>query len=176
MRHSSDFGIVLKKNQLLGENVLVTLFSLTKGKIVLKAYGVKKLTSRRMAHLETGNYISFSCYQKGAHATLTETELVYGYSKIRKSSEKLAYLFTYLFVLNRVLPEDQPEEVLFSAAKAFLKELNNSTSFVTSDLTRHFDDLLLAAGYLSDDKRNRADYDTLLFVEEIIGRKVNVRF
>lgn len=176
MRYSSDEGIVLKKNQLLGDNILVTLFSLSKGKIVLKAYGVKKINSKRIAHLETGNYISFSSYQKGSYTTLTETELVYGYSKIRKSSEKLAYLFTYLFVLNRVLPEDQPEELLFRNAKAFLKELNNSSTFVTNDLIRHFDELLFAAGYLSDEKRNRADYDTMLFVEEVIGRKVSVGF
>lgn len=176
MRYSSDFGIILKKNQLLGDNILVTLFSLSKGKIVLKAYGVKKLNSKRMAHLETGNYISFSSYQKGAHTTLTETELVYGYSKIRKSSDKLAYLFTYLFVLNRVLPEDQPDTILFQNVKNFLKELNNSPEFTTKDLVRHFDQLLLTAGFLSPEKQSSQGYDTMLFVEEVIGRKVDVMF
>lgn len=176
MRYSNDFGIILKKNQLLGDNILVTLFSLSKGKVVLKAYGVKKLNSKRMAHLETGNYISFSSYQKGAHTTLTETELVYGYSKIRKSSEKLAYLFTYLFVLNRILPEDQPDGAMFTNTKAFLKELNNKTEFVTKDLINHFDQLLFTAGFLSPEKQNGAGYDTMLFVEEVIGRKVDVMF
>lgn len=176
MRYSSDFGIILKKNQLLGDNILVTLFSLSKGKIVLKAYGVKKLNSKRMAHLETGNYISFSSYQKNAHTTLTETELVYGYSKIRKTSDKLAYLFTYLFVLNRVLPEDQPDTVLFQNVKNFLKELNNRPEFATKDLVRHFDQLLLTAGFLSPEKQSAQGYDTMLFVEEVIGRKVNVMY
>ncbi len=174
MRYSKDFAIVLKKNQLLGDNILITLFSLSKGKIVLKAYGVKKINSRRMAHLETGNYISFSSYEKGQFSTLTETELIYGYSKSRKSGDKLAYLFTYLFVLNRILPENQPETAFFDISLKFLKTLNNKEEFTTKDLTGFFDELLFAGGFLSPERQAVKGYDTLLFVEELIGRKISI--
>lgn len=176
MRYSKDHAIVLKKNQLLGDNVLITLFSQAKGKIVLKAYGVKKLNSRRMAHLETGNYIAFCAYEKENYATLTETELIYGYSKTRRSGDKLAYLFTYLFVLHRMLPENQPEGVFFDISLTFLKELNNQAEFSTKNLTNYFDALLLAGGFLSTDTQAVKGYDTMLFVEELIGRKISVIF
>lgn len=173
MRYSKDYAIVIKKNQLRGDNILVTLFSKTNGKIIVKAYGVKKINSRRKAHLETGNFIAFSMYKKGSNVTLTETELIYGYSKVRRSSEKLAYLFTYLFVLNRILPENQAEHDFFDITVKFLKSLNNKIEFTTKDLLLFFDELLYAGGFLSAEKSALKSYDTLVFVEELIGRKIN---
>ena len=63
-RYGKDEGIVLAKKNLLNGNRLVILFTKAHGKIVLTGYGVRKLTSRRLSHLETGNYIRISFHKK----------------------------------------------------------------------------------------------------------------
>ena len=78
LRHGKDRGIVLKKTRLPNQNVSLTIFSEQSGKIFIFAYGIRKITSRRLSHLESGNYISFSFRIQDDRKYLSETELIFG--------------------------------------------------------------------------------------------------
>src|SRR3989338_612406 len=175
-RYAKDRGFVIKKSPLMGDNVLITLFSMDRGKHIAKAYGLKKIKSRRASHVETGNLINFSSYEKSGYATLGQTELIYGYSKVRRSEIKLQLLFVYLFVLNKILHENQPEPALFSITTDFFKSLNNKSDFGMNDMLGFFRDLMLAGGFLSQEKLVSRSFDTLAYVEEVVGSKIDFRY
>ncbi|PIP63744.1 hypothetical protein COW97_01050, partial [Candidatus Roizmanbacteria bacterium CG22_combo_CG10-13_8_21_14_all_34_12] len=51
-------AVVLKKKDLLNKDVLISVFSQDLGRLTLFAKGIKKITSRRSPHLQTGNLVN----------------------------------------------------------------------------------------------------------------------
>ncbi|MEK7109728.1 MAG: DNA repair protein RecO, partial [Patescibacteria group bacterium] len=65
-------AIVLKKKDLLNKDVLISLFTQDLGRLTIFAKGVKKITSRRSPHLQTGNLINVLISHKNDHYYLQE--------------------------------------------------------------------------------------------------------
>jgi DNA repair protein RecO (recombination protein O) len=116
-------AIVLKKRQLLQQDFVITLFTKELGKIKVIAKGIKKLTSRRAPHLETGNLINVVLSQKSEPHYLQQTELTSAFSAIKDDTDKMNYAYVFFFILDRILPEGQAEESLFNMTKKFLIDL-----------------------------------------------------
>lgn len=171
-RYGKDGGIVLAKKNLLKGNRLVMLFTKNHGKIVLTAYGVRKLTSRRLSHLETGNYIYVSFYKKNNYYYLSETELIYAYSKIKKSGKKLSLLFLFLTILSKILPENQRESDLFYIAIDTLKAMNNDRDFNIQTLIPYITACLQKSGFVNDEQVKNPFFDPIAFIGGLIGKKV----
>lgn len=172
-RNYTDEGIVIRKRSLKDKNLLVTIFSKKLGKITLSAYGVKKITSRRISHLETGNYIRFSYYRKDSYFTLRETELIYGYSKIRVSETKLDVLFMLFFILNKILPEEQEEYKVYIKTLDILKNLNN-TDLKIKDIEAYLKDVLSVSGFIDQKRVIDPSFDVIKFTEDLIGQEIKV--
>lgn len=170
-RYFKDEGIVVWKKNLLGGHRLVSVLSKHHGRIVLKAYGIRKLTSRRLPDLETGNYIYFSFYKKTDYYYLSETTLIYGYSKIKKSVDKLSFLFLLLGVVNKILPENQKEEEQFSLILQTLKEINNNPDFNLHHLNSCLSMLLIKSGFVTKEQVKSPYFDPIRFVEDLVGQK-----
>lgn len=171
-RYFKDEGIVLKKKDLLRSDKLITIFSKNHGRIILLGYGVKKITSRRLSHLETGNYIKFSFYQNKDYFYLTETDLIYGYSKIKKSLAKINLLFILFSVLNKILPENQNEQYIFELTLNLLKQLNNVSNFGLHKFAPYIKKILIVSGFITEEKTNALNFDVLSFAEDLIGQKI----
>lgn len=172
-RHFKDEGLIIKKLPLADEDLLVTVFSSSGAKMTFRGYGVKKLTSRRLSHFEIGNYIHFSYYKKDDRAVLGETELLYGHSKIKQNNHKVNVMFLLFFVLNKILPEDQYEENIFKLTANFLRDLNNHEIFSVYMLKAVFDDILVLSGFITRQKISEPTFDTIAFVEGLIGYKLS---
>lgn len=172
-RYLKDVGLVLKKKKLLKDNQYVTILTRGNGKITLLGYGVRKLLSRRLAHLETGNYISFTFYQKGDYFILSETEMTWGFSKIKKSETKLRFMFLLFFILDRIVPENQVETVIFEKTLQLLTQLNNRTRFTIADLSRYLKEILLIAGFIDKKQSDNISFDSINFIEHLIDRKIS---
>lgn len=171
-RYLKDEGIVLWKKNLLDSNRLIGVFTKNHGRIVLKAYGVRKITSRRLSHLETGNRIKFSFYKKGDYFYLLETDLIYGYSKIKKSGGKLSLLFLFLTILSKILPENQPEHDLFPIATEVLKKMNNANDFTLQTLLPYITSCLQKSGFVNKEQIKNPSFNPFIFTEELIGKKI----
>ncbi|OGK29275.1 DNA repair protein RecO [Candidatus Roizmanbacteria bacterium RIFCSPHIGHO2_02_FULL_40_9] len=170
--HDRDQGIILKKRSLLNNIVRITIFSEHHGKIVLSAYGIKKINSRRLSHLETGNFLKFSFQEKDSFFSLRETETMYGYSKIKSSPEKLHTMYLIFFILNRVLPEMEPEEATFSLTKNFLKKLNNK-EVNQHEIDECIINIFTLAGFI-DESRTFDGVDSLDLAEKILGERIKL--
>lgn len=173
-RYLKDEGLIIKKTVLNGSNLLITFFTRNHGKITAVGYGIKSITSRRLSHLETGNYNRFTLYKKNDYYTLSETELMWGFSKIKASQKKLEALFLLLFVLNKILPENQPEDVVFAKTTAFLTNLNNRHAQEKGALTTLLNEILVISGFNTEDKVEHPSFNPIPFIENLIGQKIKL--
>ncbi|EKE15423.1 MAG: hypothetical protein ACD_12C00028G0001 [uncultured bacterium] len=161
-------AIVLKKKDLLNKDVLISVFSQDLGRLTLFAKGIKKITSRRSPHLQTGNLVNILVSHKNDHYYLQESELVSGFSELKKNEKKVNNLYSFLFVLERLLPEQQKETKTYNLTKNFLIDLSKS---VKSDIItfQYLTDIMMQLGYL-DQKVSYPELKSL--IEEIINEKI----
>ena len=167
-RYLKAEGIVLTKKNLLNKDKFVTILTLEYGKLRLFAKGVKKITSRRLPHLETGNYIKIDVYRKQDRLYLQESTLISGFYKIKNDPKKQNFLYVFFFVLNKLLPEEQKEEAVFGLTKHFLSTLSEK-QFKQQDLNLFLNKLLYKLGYLQQEEPQDKLYQ---LVQEIINEKL----
>lgn len=166
-----DEGIVLKKRSLLKEDKLITIFSQKRGKIELFAKGVKKITSKRLPHLELGNIIKFNYYKKGDIFYLRETEVILPFS-IKKSLERVNFLYRLLFILNKILPENQREFEVYQKTITFLKKSVSDNSLNCLALENFLKETLFLLGFLPKEVQKNKSVNTFSVIEELINEKI----
>lgn len=170
--YGRDCGIVFRKKTLLKDTQLITIFSKDSGKIGLFGYGIRTITSRRLSHLETGNFIQFTYTKKDSYYHIAETELVWGFSKIKTSESKLSLMYGLFFILDKLLADSQAEPEIFEQTISLLKKLNSRPNFHLNDLKEYVADILVLAGFIDQHKRATAYFDPFVFVETLIDRKI----
>lgn len=164
-------GIVLKKRNLPSQDIIVTIFSKEMGKIRVLAKGVKKISSKRLPHLQTGNIIEGVIYHSSEKRLyLQETTLISGLSQVKKDPKKMSFLYFYFHIIDRLLPENQQELEIYDAVKRFLIDLSKSKATI-SLLEKHLNILLKKLGYINKD----GSLDELhKLVEELMNEKVSL--
>lgn len=162
-------AIVLRKKSLPNQDKIITLFTNELGKVTAFAKGIKKITSRRLPHVQTANLINAVFYKKDSRFYLQETNLISGFSQIKNNSHKIQLLYLFLFVVERLLPENQLEEAVYKLVMKFLIDLSESKNQMDSLLTKYLNRVLKLLGYSKEDK----SYDELRnAIEEIIHEKI----
>lgn len=167
-----DTGIVIRKRKLQKDHRLITILTQNSGKINVMGYGVRQLLSKRLGHLETGNYVSFTYYKNGDYNTLGETELVWGFSKIKKSGDKLNTLFLLFFILDRIVPESEKDTEIFSKTLGTLRRLNNAHVFAWTEIQHYLNELLLITGFIGPKQASDMSFNTVAFIEGLIDKKI----
>ena len=168
MRSFKTEALVLRKKSLLHKDILVSLFSETDGKINVFAKGVKKLTSRRSPHLQTGNLIKVQLHKKNDRIYLEESNLISGFSVLKEDQEKINILYQFFFVLERILPEHQKEETVYNLTKSFLVKLSKLKE-KEDILTAYFNKLLRFLGYT---KKNHDFFELQSIISDLINEKL----
>ncbi len=162
-------AVVLRKRSLLNQDKIITLFTQEIGKISAFAKGIKKITSRRLPHVQTGNLINTILYKKNERYYLQETSLISGFSQIKKDQNKVQLLYFFIFITDRLLPENQKEEEVYNLFKKYLIELSRSSDFSDALLTKYLNQFLSILGYTKEDKT----FDQLkAIIQEIIHEKI----
>jgi len=160
-------AVVLKKRDLLNKDVLISLFSEELGRLTVFAKGIKKITSRRSPHLQTGNLINILVSHKNDHYFLQESQLISGFSELKKVDDKVGQLYSFLFVLDRLLPEQQKETKIYNLTKNFLIDLSKPSSKPV--IIEYLTETMKLMGYL-DKKVGQTELKSL--IEEIINEKI----
>ena len=120
-------GFVLKKTRLLETTQSITVFTKEKGKMYFIVKGAQKLTSRRSSHLQTGNLISLDAASHVSGAWyVRSTGLQSGFSLLKESSDKVRVLYNLLLVLDRLLPVEQPEVMVYEMFLRAIVHLNST--------------------------------------------------
>ena len=170
--HFSDEAIVLRKTIQKDSNQSITLLTKNHGKCIMTAFGTRRLLSKRLSHLETGNVIKCSWRENGEYKTLQETDLLYAHSGIKESSSKLDVLYTLLFIIFKIAPENAPAVNLYENLLTTLKELQKR-EFSRSDMNSNVTKILIHEGYISKEESEQAAFDPISYIENLIGRKLD---
>ncbi len=162
-------ALVLRKRSLPNQDKIITLFTQVTGKINVFAKGIKKITSRRLPHVQTGNLIQVMLYKKIDRYYLQETALISGFSELKKNPLKIQFLYLYIFVSDRLLPENQTEDEVYNLFKKHIIKLSNSSKPNDSLAIDYLNELLVILGYSKDDKT----FDQLkATIQDIIHEKI----
>lgn len=162
-------AIVLKKNHLLNQDMILTLFTQEIGKIGVMAKGIKKITSKRLPHIQTGNLIQAILHDHHNMYFLQNTELISGFTDIKKKEEKIRTLYVFFFILERLLPERQQENDIYILTKSFEIQLANEKKNVYRILNRFLNKLMQKLGYIDSQK---SFDELLLIIEDLIHEKI----
>lgn len=161
-------AIILKKKEILEKDMVITLLTYEHGKMRAIAKGVKKITSRRSPHVQTGNLVNVVLSKSDTTYYLQQSDLISGFTAIKDSPEKLEFLYTFFFIIDRISPEEQQETGLFDTVKSFLVELARNGA-ASSLLEKYLYRVLTILGYLHEP---RPLDDLIRMTEEIINEKV----
>lgn len=127
MKLTQTEGFVLRKTVLKGADSAYTIFTSDFGKLRVIAKGVKKITSKRSPHLQSGNYLRFTYSERNDVYFLHNTELKSGFLSLKSDQSKLEQMYLFLFVLDRLLPELQSEPDIFELCKSFFIKLGKES-------------------------------------------------
>lgn len=148
----------------MNRDVLVTLFTKELGKMATMAKGVKKITSRRLPHIQTGNFITALISISNDRYYLQSSELKSSFSAIKSDPAKIEKMYAFFFVLERLLPEHQVETRTYQLLLSFLVNLSKE-SFEERELMLFFNRLMKILGYTD---QNLTLPEIRLKVEELI--------
>ncbi len=139
-------GFVLKKKSLLEKDIVVTLFTAELGKMTAMAKGARSITSRRAAHLQTGNLIKAQLSDFHDISFIQSSELISGFMQIRTDT-KLNSLYLFLYILDKLLPEKQQEKIIYTITKRFFINLSKGEEKAQDILHVALQKTLLELGY-----------------------------
>jgi len=120
-------GFVLKKYTLLEMTQSIIVFTKERGKIRFMIKGAQKLTSRRSSHIQTGNLIKIDATSHASGAWyVRSTALQSGFSVLKESEDKVRVLYNILMVLDRMLPLEQEESMVYEMFLRAIVHLNST--------------------------------------------------
>lgn len=162
------YAFVLRKKNLPNQDVFVSLFTEESGKLSLIAKGVKKITSKRLPHIQTGNLIEAIAQRRTDRYYLQDTKLISAFQKIKADPAKMKHLYIAFFVIDRLAPENQQDLQLYQNLQEFLIALSEQETD-RSRLFTFLNGLMIHLGY----QEHSAEPDKLKStIEQLIHEKI----
>lgn len=132
MRSVKTEGIIIKRRNLGEADRLITVITPYEGKLTIKAAGVRKITSRRSAHIELLNHATMSLYKGTGMHVLTEVKMLDDHSKIKADFTKVGLAYHLCELVDGLCPENQENGNVFHLLKNTLKLLAQQDVFMTA--------------------------------------------
>lgn len=126
MRSYKTEGIILKRQRLGEADLLLTIFSKSKGKMKVLAKGARKPTSRKGGNLELFNLVKISVSRGRNLDLVTEVETVSSFKAWKKDLKKVARAYQYCELVDKLSPEEVPNRKILSYLKEALEVLRRS--------------------------------------------------
>ncbi len=164
-------GIVIKRKDFGEADRILTVFTRNQGKIKVIAKGVRKISSRRAAHVELLN-LSILTIHEARMPVLTEAETIKHYSLLKSDLKKAGLSFYICELIDSLLPEHQENRAIFSLTENTLSKLE--TDLNPKMLISGFEQQILShLGFWPKSQHLIEDSDA--FIESIIERKIKTK-
>jgi DNA repair protein RecO (recombination protein O) len=125
MAHKRDDVFVIKSLDYKEADKILTLFGRKTGRFTVIAKGIRKITSKNRGNMQTLSLASIGYFEGKGMGILRDTELILPFDSTViaiKVAEKILYL------LNKMLVDDQPEPDIFSSLEKLLQGEVNMAS------------------------------------------------
>lgn len=172
MRTYKIEGIVLKRRNLGEADRVLTVLSKEFGKISIKAPGVRRIKSRRSAHIELLNHSQFTLYgsSKTFMPIVTEAQTLENFFSIKKNLKKIGYAYYICELINGLCADNQENRNVFFSLKSTLSTLGQTSDAV--NLVRKFErNLLTELGFWSEAKLLQTQGSRIV-MERLLERKL----
>lgn len=170
MRSFKTEGIIIKRRNSSESDRILTVLTRSYGKIQVKASGVRRVPSRRSAHVELLNHSFLTLYRGKLLPIVTEAQTIEDFSFIKGSLQTVGYAYHLCELVDSLCAENQKDERIFFLFRNSLLRLfheREKGAFVKEFEYR----LLQELGYLPNSAR-KENFNTLAFIEQIIERKL----
>jgi len=173
MRSYKTEGIVLRRTNIGEADRILTVFTQKYGKIQAKAPGVRRITSKRSAHIELLNYSTLALYKSSRSQLpiVIEAQTLENYALIKKDLKKIGLAFYICELVNNFCPENQENHKIFHLIKNTLLVLENSLS--SNFIIDSFEKKLLE--FLGFTPKLYQLQDRQFFMENILERRLKTK-
>lgn len=171
MRSFRTEGIIIKRRNSSEADRLITMFTKKHGKLQLIAKGVRKITSRRLGHVEMLNYSVITAYETKSYPILIEASTINDFSDIKKDLSTVGLSYHLCELIDGLCPEGVIYEEVFDIFKNTLLEISNSADYVPIIHSFEFK-LLSILGFWHKDISQGGIVDTGSFIETIMERRL----
>lgn len=190
MRNFKTEGIIIRRRNFKDADRILTVLTKDHGKIAVRASGIRRIPSRRSAHVELLNHCVLTLYNGHAFPVLTEAQTVDSFSPIKEDLEKIGLAYHLCELVDGLCPENQENRAVFQLLKNTLIRLSQPVilrptaeesfddkilRFAQDDkeIVQNFQtDLLAMLGYWNKQEFLAKDIDMDHFVENILERKL----
>lgn len=152
---------------------MVTLFTDREGKVVIRAKGVRKITSKRKGHLELFNTVRAQIHQKDRVSILGQTTLVADRSFIKRDLKRLRIAYHLTELVGRLTGEHQSAGDVYELLNRALSSIASHSWSEEDRWTLAFESKLLKLlgfGVPSEDLVDIHEY-----IEELTDRRLRSR-
>jgi DNA repair protein RecO (recombination protein O) len=165
---------VLSRKNFGEADKIISIFTKYLGKKTVIAKGIRKISSKRAAHLELFTHISAFLHKGKSMDLVTEVVTLQAFTNIRKSLERITYACIALELVDKMTAENQESQEVFSLLNNFLFTLNlpnikrHEAIIKLNDFKKN---LMVKLGFI-DYKTNLNSQALDSKIEEIIERKL----
>ena len=144
MRSFRTEGIIIKRRNYGEADRIITVMTRDYGKIKIKAAGVRKITSRRAAHIELLNHTILHLYRGNTFAILTEAKMLEDFSFVKEDFNKVGLAYHLCELVDGLCPENQENRNVFELLQKTLTILSQTENTdLPDDTVSEIDDYML---------------------------------
>ena len=188
MRTYKAEGIIIKRFNVGEADRILTVFSKYDGKFSILAKGIRRIPSRRSAHVELLNHSLLTLYQGKSMPILTEATSLENFEEVKDDFTKVGFAYHLCELINGLCPEGQEHRDIFDLLHKTLGRLSHCHSeFFDSvqddskemsllEIIHEFEiELLTILGYWKKDNPISHTLNTTAFIEDILERRLKSR-
>lgn len=165
-------AIVLKRRNVGEADRIVTLFTKEYGRMRVVAKGVRRVHSRRAAHLEVFSHTCLVLYHGRTWDSVTEATPLHTFSYLRSNLPRVSAAYYLCELVDALLPERQEHRDVYSLLLESLAKLNDAAENNPVAVSEQFAlELLRRLGYLARD-RTIPSGQIESYIEKIIEKRL----
>ncbi len=132
MRSYKIDGVILRTNDFGDANRVVTVYTKSRGKLELNAYGVRRSKSPMSGALQMFNHISAEVSRGAQVDTIREADVINFYSNLTAELERIGYASIFFETVNRMTLPNFPEAGVYELLVKSLPALDRRNARIAS--------------------------------------------
>lgn len=165
-------AVVLKRRNVGEADRIVTIFSKEYGRMRVVAKGIRRVHSRRAAHLEIFSDVTLVLHRGKTWDIVTEATPIHAFSRLRESLPRVSAGYYLCELVDSLTPERQEHRDVYTLLVDALTQLNDSRGSDPVALSEQFAlELLRSLGYLAHD-RSIMSGQIEPYIEQIIEKRI----
>lgn len=125
MRNFKTEGIIIRRRNFRDADRILTVLTANHGKIAVRASGIRKIPSKRSAHVELLNHSVLNLYNGHAFPVLTEAQTIDSFASIKEDLHKIGLAYHLCELVDGLCAEGQENRAVFSLLRNTLTILSS---------------------------------------------------